>query len=325
MSFCNWLGTDLLRTIPPVLMNWELKRPPFHGVKHRWLLLFRLWGNDDNDLISGLGVYYKIQRTRSKTPNKSGYASEVVCFLSQLAQFLDSRHFLGGRMGDIPCSHDLDHATSSMFLIVLRFLLLMVNKSGDHITTWDVQEKFCKWLAGPTRREWGKFHPQYTKVKVDSLIPYGQGQPDDGIVHNLPVNFFSQRITYFSSTLQDAKNTAGFRSWRGHSSHTWQMKCLECLVAILLFERNSHSTRAGRFVYHLWIWSNNGVFFPSEIPLFQGNLGWLNIIPFGQMDGGLFCTSSPQKGDWTRVWNASHAKCWESLFFFEGKNGKDVV
>ena len=27
-------------------------------------------------------------------------------------------------------------------------------------------------LAGPTRREWGKFHPQYTNVKVDSLIPY---------------------------------------------------------------------------------------------------------------------------------------------------------
>ena len=23
------------------------------------------------------------------------------------------------------------------------------------------------WLTGPTRREWGKFHPQYTHVKVD--------------------------------------------------------------------------------------------------------------------------------------------------------------
>ena len=29
------------------------------------------------------------------------------------------------------------------------------------------------YLAGPTRREWGKFHPQYTKVKVDSFILYG--------------------------------------------------------------------------------------------------------------------------------------------------------
>ena len=28
------------------------------------------------------------------------------------------------------------------------------------------------YLAGPKSREWGKFHPQYTNVKVDSLIPY---------------------------------------------------------------------------------------------------------------------------------------------------------
>ena len=27
-------------------------------------------------------------------------------------------------------------------------------------------------LAGPTRREWRFMNPQYTNVKVDSLIPY---------------------------------------------------------------------------------------------------------------------------------------------------------
>ena len=33
-------------------------------------------------------------------------------------------------------------------------------------------QRGASFLAGPTRRECGKFHPQYTNVKVDSLIPY---------------------------------------------------------------------------------------------------------------------------------------------------------
>ncbi len=45
-------------------------------------------------------------------------------------------------------------------------------KVGDHHMRKAHATKPGRYLAGPTRREWGKFHPQYTNVKVDSLIPY---------------------------------------------------------------------------------------------------------------------------------------------------------
>ena len=36
-----------------------------------------------------------------------------------------------------------------------------------------------KKLAGPTRREWGKFHPPYTNVKVEGPSFPTKGQPEN--------------------------------------------------------------------------------------------------------------------------------------------------
>ncbi len=71
---------------------------------------------------------------------------------------------------------------------IYRYLLMFFMKLRDFLSPAYVCEKSPKlrkitWqnhlrkvpLAGPTRREWGKFHPQYTKQErfFGTLIPYG--------------------------------------------------------------------------------------------------------------------------------------------------------
>ena len=152
MNFGNWLDTDFLRTIPPVLMNWELKRPPFHGVEHGWLW-FRLWGNL---------IFWKTTTTCIRawecTVKYSGpdepkqkfrvcTISEVIFSLSQPAQFSDFQAFFGEGVWRVYlcqlCSDDLDDATSSTFFFFFGWEYVFAA-----LTT------YYSWWLNPTRWLW---------------------------------------------------------------------------------------------------------------------------------------------------------------------------
>lgn len=128
-------------------MNWELKRPPFHGVEHRWLW-FRLWGNlilwkTTTTCIRAWECTVKYSGPdEPKQKFRVCTISEVIFFsLSQPAQFSDFQAFFGEGVWRVYlcqlCSDDLDDATSSTFfffrvgmcLCCAYYLLLLMVKS----------------------------------------------------------------------------------------------------------------------------------------------------------------------------------------------------